>query len=56
MDQKPTQFVKIIESSLVVQSTASAPAVGSITRPASYPPSFPGSRIQIGSAAEPTKK
>lgn len=35
-------------SSLIVESTASAPPIDSVTRPASYPAPLPSPRIEIG--------
>jgi hypothetical protein len=38
--------VSFEESSLVAPNTASAPAVGSITRAGIYPPAYPSPKIQ----------
>lgn len=35
-------------SSLIAESTASAPPIDSVTRPASYPAPLPSPRIEIG--------
>jgi hypothetical protein len=48
------QSIKFDDSPLVVKNTASAPQIGSITRPLSYPTPLPSPRLQIGDSTRLT--
>jgi hypothetical protein len=48
------QSLTLEDSPLVAKNTASAPQIGSITRPPSYPPALPSPRIHIGGPIRPT--
>lgn len=48
------QSIRVEDSPLVAKNTASAPQIGSITRPLSYPPALPSPRLQIGDSTRLT--